>query len=505
MTAETGDSLASTQQEANSREDVLKALDAAAADIRERLGESLSSIERFATPIEQATTSSLEALQAFSKGNELRLEGREREALASYERAVQLDPNFAMAYARLGTVYANLRDLTRAAEYARKAYELRNRVSERERFYIDARYHSSRNESAELRRIYETWKQTYPRDTPPRNNLAVDYSESGDYERAIEEAKGAHDLDPANPFPYANLCWGYAALDRMDEAKAIAKKGIDTIPGYVELYQCLFMVAYLENDAAAMSAASAAANKLGYEASVLLMSIAVDFARGRLRAAEAKIPALQAMARAQGNPTLVADLMRGGARDSLLIGDKPRAASYAKNAVEAHRGSAGPWEMIPILILAGERSFASALKERLDKEPDNDPVYERIGDPLIKAIDLLARGEHAGAATGFASLETEERRLPVIALLHGQALLALGRVDDAVAAFQRTIRLGPREEPSVLRTVARIWLARAEARRGDTAAARREYQNVFAFWNDADPDIPILVEARKEYAALDTR
>ena len=121
---------------------------------------------------------------------------------------------------------------------------------------------------------------------------------------------------------------------------------------------------------------------------------------------------------------------------------------------------------------------------------------------MIKAIDLLARRDYAGAAAGFASLETEERRFPVIALLHGQALLSMGRVDDAVGAIQRAIRLGPREEPSVLRTVSRIWLARAEARRGDTAAARREYENVFAFWKDADADIPILVEARKEYAAL---
>jgi tetratricopeptide (TPR) repeat protein/predicted Ser/Thr protein kinase len=505
ISAETGDSLASTQQEAGSREEVLKALDAAASDIRERLGESLASIERFATPIEQATTSSLEALQAFSTGTELRMDGRERDAVASFERAVQLDPNFAMAYARLGTVYANIRDPTRATDYARKAYELRDRVSERERFYIDARYHASRNESAELRKIYETWKQTYPRDTPPRNNLAVDYSESGDYERAVEEARGAHELDRSNPFPYANLCWSYLSLNRMDEAKAIGKQGIEVIPGYVELHMCLFVVGYLENDGAAMSAATDAMRKLGYDAPAISLNIAADFARGRLRAADARIPALQAVARERGNPTLVSDLMRGGARDSVLIEDMKRAVASASNAIEMERGSPGPWEMAAVLILAGDRPSGYALKARLDKDPKKDPLYVRVGEPLIKAIDLLARGDYAAAAEACARLEPEEKRLPVIALLRGRALLALDRAEEAAASFRRAIHLGVREEPSVLRTVSRIWLARAEAKRGDVAAARRGYQDVFAFWKDADPDIPILIEAKKEYAALAER
>ena len=501
ISAGSGDSLASTQEEADSREGVLKALDAAAAEIRERLGESLGSIQRFATPIEQATTSSLDALQAYSKGSEMRLEGHERDAIASFERAVQLDPNFAMAHARLATIYSNVRDLTRSTDHARKAYELRDRVSERERFYIDARYHATRNESAELRRIYETWKQTYPRDTPPRNNLAVDYNESGDYERAVEEARTAYELDPSSPFPYANLCWGYTALDRVDDAKAIARKGIERIPGYVELQLCLFVIGYLENDAAAMSGAAEAARKLGYDEPVTLLTVAADFARGRVRAAEARIPALQAMARQRSNPTLITDVLRGSARDSVLIGDTKRALAFARQAIEAHRGRA-PWELAAVLLLAGDRTSAYALKTRLDEDPSSDAVYVQIGAPLIKGVDLLAAGDHTAAAAAFADMESDEKRVPAIAMLRGRALLSMGHAEEAAAAFRRSIHLSSREEPSALRTVARIWLARAETRRGDVAAARHEYDHVFAFWKDADPDVPILLEARKEYGAL---
>ena len=500
INAETGEVLASTQEEADTREGVLHALDAAAADIRKRLGESLASIERFATPIEQATTSSLAALQAFSIGNQLRAQGRERDALASYERAVQLDPNFAMAHARMSTIYSNHRDPARSGDHARRAYELRDRVSERERFYIDARYHSSRSESAELRKIYETWKQTYPRDTPPRNNLAVDYSASGDYVRAIEEARVALELDPSNPFPYANLCWAYVSLNRLDEAKAIAAKGLDAVPNYAELYYCRFVTAYLENDEAGMAHARETATKLRREGPILLMSASMDFARGRLRAAEAKLPALRAFAREQNNPALMTDALAGAARDSVLLGDFERARRFAVASEEAD--GQPPWEAAAVYYLAGDPARAAQVKAIHDKNADSNAVYHRVGSSILKGVEQLARHDYEASLATFTALETEEKRFITLALLRGQSLLGLERAEEAAAAFRRGIELGFREEPSVFRTVCRLWLARAEARRGDVAAARREYQNVFAFWKDADPDLPILVEARREYDAL---
>ena len=500
LTAETGEPLASTQQAADSREGVLKALDAAASDIRERLGESLVSIERFATPIEQATTSSLEALQAFSTGSQLRAEGREREALASYERAVQLDPNFAMAYARMSTIYSNQRDMARSAEHARRAYDLRDRVSERERFYIDARYHSSRNESAELRKIYETWKQTYPRDTPPRNNLAVDYSASGDYPRAIEEARAAMELDPSNPFPYANLCWAYLSLGRTDEAKTILARGLEVVPSYAELHYCAFVAGYLENDEGAMAKAREAAEKLRREAPIRIMSLSVDFARGRLRASEARMPAMRALAREQNNPAIAIEMMAAAAREAVLLGAFERAKRFADAAGEAASG-VPPWEMAAVYYLAGDPAGAARVRALHDKA-DSNGLYQRFGNSILTGVQQLASRDYGSSLASFTALETEENRFTVLPLLRGQSLLALGRADEAAAAFTRGIDLGLRDEPSVLRTVCRIWLARAEARRGDVAAARREYQNVFAFWKDADPDIPILLEAKKEYDAL---
>jgi tetratricopeptide (TPR) repeat protein len=249
----TGDTLASEQQEADRRENVLKTLSAAASKIRERLGETLASVRRFDAPIQDATTSSLEALKFFTQGDQARALGREVLAIPFYARATELDPDFALAYARLSVIYSNIGDVGNASKYALAAYERRNRVSERERFYITSRYLTSQGDLLGQMQNYDVWKQTYPRDTVPRSNLSVVEIRLARYESAVENALEALRLDPSQPFPYTNLCTAYVRLNRLDDAKAIAERGLTVAPELGDLYNCLLLIAHLRDDRAEMA------------------------------------------------------------------------------------------------------------------------------------------------------------------------------------------------------------------------------------------------------------
>jgi tetratricopeptide (TPR) repeat protein len=221
-----GDVLANEQATANGKEQVLKALGDAAAKIRVKLGESLASVQKYDAPAENVTTSSLEALQAFSLGfHAATVKRDDAAAIPFYQRAVGLDPNFAMAYARLGTSYNNLGEAGRSAENSRKAYALRERVSEREKFYIDSHYEQFVNGNLEAaRKAYELWAQTYPRDPVPPTNLNIMYTLVGDYDKSLAASQLSLKMNPGSGLSYANLVSGYCNLNRFDEARATAQE-----------------------------------------------------------------------------------------------------------------------------------------------------------------------------------------------------------------------------------------------------------------------------------------
>ncbi|MFB3126729.1 MAG: winged helix-turn-helix domain-containing protein, partial [Candidatus Acidiferrales bacterium] len=224
----TGDSLAREQVEAEGKEEVLKALGSAASKVRGKLGESLASIEQFDTPIEQATTSSLEALKAYNLGHELREKGDENASIPFFERAIELDPNFASAYARLGTVYGNRGEAEKSIEYTKKAYGLRDRVSEPERLYITAHYYGTvTGEIHKEAETYEVWLMTYPRTAVPLNNLTLHYNNIGQYEKALEIGRRSLEVAPDSVYPYMNLSGAYLGLNRLEEDKAILQQGLD--------------------------------------------------------------------------------------------------------------------------------------------------------------------------------------------------------------------------------------------------------------------------------------
>ncbi|HZM09605.1 MAG TPA: tetratricopeptide repeat-containing serine/threonine-protein kinase, partial [Candidatus Limnocylindrales bacterium] len=257
----TGDVLAEAQEQAAGKEAVLKALSAAAVSLRGNLGESLSSVQKYATPLEEATTPSLEALKAYSMGRKAKFAKGDTAALPFFKRAVEVDPGFALAYQAMSIVYGDLNEAGRAAENAHKAYEQREKVSERERFAIEASYYSdSTGELEKAAQVYELWQQTYPRDATPYNRLGGDISiPLGNWEKALEEGREAIRLEPNSEANYANLGLDYASLNRLDEAEAVYKQAKERKLEGEYLLANRYQLAFLKGDAAQMAQLVAAA------------------------------------------------------------------------------------------------------------------------------------------------------------------------------------------------------------------------------------------------------
>ncbi|MBA3298068.1 MAG: protein kinase, partial [Acidobacteria bacterium] len=391
MNAATGETLGSTQREAASRESVLQALGSAASDIRSRLGESLASVARFDAPVEEATTASIEALKAFSQGNDVRAQGREREALPFYDRAVQIDPNFAMAYARMSVIQYNIGDMSQSAANAARAYDLRDRVSERERLYITGRHQTMSGDRTGLRKTYELWKETYPRDTAPRNNLSVLFSQTGDHEASVQEALDANRLDPAMPFPYANLCYGFVALNRPAEAKATVERGIKVVPAYGGLRACQFIVAYLEGDEAAMQRTLDESAKLGVRGVAATRRRALA-ATGRLREIDADVRAGERAAQQVGMQVPFAEGTADLAADIVMTGATATALRLVNRALDVTGQTDAPWSAPTVLFAAGRTQQAAVMEAGLAKRFASDMSYTHAWGAISPAVAALARG-----------------------------------------------------------------------------------------------------------------
>ena len=251
INAATGDSLAQVQEQAASKEQVLNALGVGAGKLRGNLGESLASVQKFDKPLQEVTTSSLEALKAFTQADELREKGDALAPVALYQRAIELDPNFAMAYARMGNQYLTVGQLDLARQNFQKAFELRERASEREKFYITEKYYDGTGQLEQSIQAMELYAQTYPSDKTPRVNLAVAYQILGDFDKGLTNSLEAIPLDPDSWYGYVNAAYCYTALGRFDEAKAVINTGLQKSNGGVVLHASLYYVALVQGDQAA--------------------------------------------------------------------------------------------------------------------------------------------------------------------------------------------------------------------------------------------------------------
>jgi eukaryotic-like serine/threonine-protein kinase len=503
VNCQTGDSIASAQGEADNKEAVLKTLGTTTTSLRGKLGESLASIARYDAPVEEATTSSFEALQAFSQGQALRDRGDDRTAIPLLKHAVELDPNFALAYARLGTAYSNERQMTLSRENLTKAYELRNRASERERLYIESRYTDTvTGDVPKMIEIYARWKQTYPRDWTAPNNLSVTYSQVGDQKKAIEESLLALKLNPDGAYAYGNLAIAYVTTGKLDEASAIINQALARGRDGSAVHYAMIRLAAGRNDPKALRKAidwfesRDLSSYYDYQAGLASRA-------GRLREARSLVEKSVAASRSDGDVEGVAGGLIAMARVEAWYGNQLAARGVVPQAlaVSSERRLLGLAS--DALSEAGDPSGAAALVERSAREvPSTDTVGQQIFLPIRRAAIELARGKPAQALAAMAPADQYPCSCHTYQhYVRARAHAALGHTTEALADF-RTIIDESHADIDALTPFAYLGLARAAAKSGDTATARATYQDLLAMWKDADADLPTVKVARQEYAAL---
>ncbi len=511
----TGDSLAGEQARATGKEQVLAAMDKAAANLRSKLGESLSTVRKFDTPIEQATTSSLDALRAYSLGRKtLAAKGDNAAAVPLFQQAIRLDPNFAMAYASLGTSYGNLGETSLGAENTRKAYELRERVSEREKFYIESHYYSIVTGDLEkARRTYELWAQTYPRDWLPPDNLGGIYRILGQYDKRLAENRETLRLDPTSAWSYAYLVYPYLNLNRLGEARATAEeaqaKQLDSPLLRIGLYQ----LAFLQNDPAGMAQqVTWAAGKSGVED--VLLAREADTAAYSGRLGEARDFSRRAVASAEraAEKEKAASYEVDAALREALFGNAAAGRQRAAAALGLSTGRDVRYGAALALAMAGDAARAQALAEDLAKRFPEDTLVQFNYLPTLHAQVALSRNNASKAIEALQAAAPYELGDPTEAFtflslypvyVRAEAYLAGHHETGAAAAeFQKILDHGGVVFNEPIGALAHLGLARASALAGDNVKSRTVYQDFLTLWKDADPDIPILQRAREEYAKL---
>jgi len=512
VSCNTGDVLAEAQEQAAGKEAVLKALDAAAASLRSKLGESLSTVEKYATPVEEATTPSLEALKAYNLGVKTLFAKGATPALPFFERAVDLDPNFAMAYSWIAGAYFDLNEIGRGAENARKAYGLREKVSERERFDIEGRYYlSATGELEKAAQTYELWQQTYPREDRAYRRLGFVSDVLGNWEKALEQYREALRLEPNIAANYVNLGWVYMTLNRLDEAEAVYKQAEERKLESEDLLEYRYFLALVKGDAAQMAQlALEVMGKPGREDDEFLAVQAdTEGWYGRLKNAHELTG--RAMDSAQHNDAkeTAAGYQAEAALREVEAGNREQARADAHAALKLAPGRDVRAMAALALARAGDTAGAEKLAAELDKTFPLDTRVQRYWLPTIRAGVALERKDPNRAIELLKGASTIELGVPTQftiflcpVYLRGEAYLMLHDGNRAAVEFQEFIDHRGLVENFPWGALARLGLARAYAMQGDTAKARAAYQDFLTLWKDADPDIPILKEAKTEYAKL---
>ena len=512
----TQDVLAEAQEQAASKESVLKALDAVAISIRSKLGESLSSVQKYATPLVEVTTSSLEALKAYSLGWKAAYAEGPTSAVPFLQRAVELDPNFASAYSMMAVNYHNLDEAGRAAENARKAYALRGKVSERERLTIESLYYIlATGELEKAAQAYELTEQTYPRDAGAYSNSAAIYIGFGNFERASEKAREAVRLDPNGTGGHANLANAYAALNRLDEAEAVCKHAEERKPNDVYLQGNRYGLAFLRGDTAQMARlVSAAMGKTGSEEWALNAQAGTEAWYGKLKKARELTRRAMDSARHNDAKETAATYQAEAALREVEAGYGEQASADADAAVKLAPNRDVQAMAALALARAGDTARAQKLAAELDKALPLATLVQRYWLPTVQAAVALDGKEPSRAVELLKVASPIELGEPTQAsvllcpvYLRAEAYLMLGDGDAAAAEFQKFIDHYGLVGNFPWGALARLGRARAYALDAakDPAArdkARAAYQDFLTLWKDADPDIPIYKQAKAEYAKL---
>jgi serine/threonine protein kinase/tetratricopeptide (TPR) repeat protein len=510
----TGDLLAQEQVQAARKEEVLKALDQASAKLREKVGESLGTIEKYDTPLAEATTASLDALKAYSQGRKIGRSGDFAAAIPYLKRAIELDPKFATAYLALGITYGNLSEAGAANENISKAFELRERASERERLHIEAEYYSRvTGDIDKARTTYKRWAQAYPQDFVPYVNLGVVEVATGDYDQAIKDAQEALRLSPDDSTNYGNLVSLYLVANRFDEAKSLYKEAVARKAENPTLHANMYGMAFLEGDRAEMGRQVAwAAGKAGAEDFLLSAASDTDAYYGRNgKALDLSRRAIDSAKRNDQKESAALWQLEAALREAEL-GNSPEARQQVKAALALASNHDSQILSALALARAGDSAQAAKMADDVAKRYPEDTLVNNYWLPSIRATIELGRNDAGKAIEILEAALPHELGSPTYApvvggmlypiYVRGQAYLKLRQGKEAAAEFQKILDHRTIVQNFITGALAHLGLARAYALQGDTAKARAAYNDFFALWKDADPDIPILIAARSEYAKL---
>ena len=507
-----GNTLAEEQVTAASKEKVLDSLGGAASKLRTELGESLATVQKFDAPLEQATTFSLDALNAYGLALSTWDKKGDRDSLPIFKKAIELDPNFAMAYGALATINHNLGDSELARENATKAYELRDRVTEAEREAIEARYYlyvtGDLEKAAE---VYAVAAQNYPDSAGAYNHLANNEEELGRYQQSVQDLRKALLLDPSRASTYANLAVGLLALNQVEEASAVLaeadKRGLQTDV----LLQAHYWIAFLHKDEKEMERLVQRSSDLPGAQAILLSEQSNTAAYyGHFEKAREFSRAAENLMERDGNKELAANyLVQAAVRES-EVGEFARAQQYISQAQKLSHGQDVATLTAVALVQIGSVNQAEALCHELDKQWPEGTIVQKYWLPAIRAqIDLRqARPSKAiddlGVATAIEFANPGSTAVPTLypAYVRAQAYLAMGDGPKAATEFRKLT-----DRPGLvlnypLGALAHLGLARAYKSSGDLQNSRQAYLDFLSLWKDSHPDIPILKQAKAEYAKL---
>jgi tetratricopeptide (TPR) repeat protein len=498
----TGDVLAEEQVQAASKEDVLGQLGTATGSFRGRLGESLASVERYNAKIEEATTSSLEALKQYSQGTLTRRLKGDADSVPFFEEAIRRDPEFALAYARLGTVFANLGRREDAETMTRRAYELRERVSERERLYIEARYHTTVTE--DTGRAIETYRLligTYPDDFAAHTNIGTLLKARGERTEALASFREAVRLAPEQPTAQLNLAFTLSESMRYDEARR-AFDQVLALQDSIGARQGLYTLAVLTGDRALEEAQIAAVKGRRDEAEFLAARTQVAAYRGRLGEAallaDAWVKAMDETGRGSRTPEFALGVALGEA----AVGFGARARARRDAVVASGRMTPGAAdERLVLAAVLEDEADARAVFDTALAEVRESPERAAQLEPALRALVAIAGGRHDEALTLIEPVTLATRNSPLIPFW-AVANQRLGRHVEAIRGFEWLLGPDANLGLSALVPFTLNGLAESQAAAGQVDAARKTYERLFALWKDADEDVPLLIEAREAYGKL---
>ena len=502
---ETGETLAQAKGEVTRKEDVLKTLSRASSTLRKKLGESL--LPKFDAPLEEATTSSLDALKAYSLGVKTHRKEGDAAALPFFQHAIELDPNFAMAHRFLSVIYDGLEESGKAAHSAATAFALREHVTERERLAIESQYYLiATGELAKAEHAFDLYAQTYPRDPKAHSELGFTRWLLGNRDRGLPEYREALRLDPDNVRNYANVAGSLITMGRFAEAQQVLEQAqarkLDDELIWVNLYS----VAFAQRDSAKMHRiVESAGGRSGLEDTLLGMQSDTEAYFGRLKRSREFMTRAQQLARTNGDNETASGYLLSAALREVEAGNSDNARRNVTQALTMSSGRSVRTLSAMALARMGDVGQAGIIADDLEKQFPSDTLINNFWLPTIRAAMALNRGDAPRAlelSEATSAYELAPNTYLLAPYLRGQAYLETRRGNEAVVEFQKMINNPGVVDNFILGALAHLGLGRAYTMQGDTDKAKVAYQDFLTLWKDADPDIPILKQAKGEYAKL---